>query len=95
METAALAPWSIGSHFGATGQSKTVLIVSKAAKAHGPFDFYDLDLITEGGGVTTTEEHLGTDGFSVSRRRLPGRAPARPKALHFKLRVGPRGALEA
>ena len=57
METAALFAWSTGRILVLPAKARLYL-VSKAAKAHGPFDFYDLDLITEGGGVTTTEEYL-------------------------------------
>ena len=57
METAALFAWSTGRILVLPAKARLYL-VSKAAKAHGPFDFYDFDLITEGGGVTTTEDYL-------------------------------------
>ena len=57
METAALFAWSTGRILVLPAKARLYL-VSKASKAHGPFDFYDLDLIRNSGGVTSTEAYL-------------------------------------
>merc|ERR1712091_190693 len=57
METAALFAWSTGRTL-VLPKAQRLYLVSKGHKQHGPFDFYDLDLIHDGGGVVTTEEYL-------------------------------------
>jgi hypothetical protein len=85
METAALFAWSTGRILVLPAKARLYL-VSKAAKAHGPFDFYDLDLITEGGGVTTTEEYLKERTGTSEVQGCKDEHLASCKALHFKLR---------
>jgi len=85
METAALFAWSTGRILVLPAKARLYL-VSKASKAHGPFDFYDLDLITEGGGVTTTEEYLKERTGTSEVAGCQDEHLASCKALHFKLR---------
>ena len=85
METAALFAWSTGRILVLPAKARLYL-VSKASKAHGPFDFYDLDLIRNSGGVTSTEAYLKERTGSPSVSGCGDEHLAAWKALHLKLR---------
>ena len=64
--------------------AQRLYLVSKKGQAHGPFDFYDLDLVHAGGGVATIEEYLLKRTGDASTPE--GRGADHHKALAAKLR---------
>ena len=94
METAALFAWSTGRTL-VLPPAQRLYLVSNRGRAHGPFDFYDLELIAKGGGVITMEKYLELrtgrptvdgcaagkkcDGLTAQLRRLGATAEWRPR----------------
>ena len=92
--TAALFAWSTGRTL-VLPPAQRLYLVSNRGRAHGPFDFYDLELIAKGGGVITMEKYLELrtgrptvdgcaagkkcDGLTAKLRRLGATAEWRPR----------------